>query len=241
MTQPAEYVPYPADSSECENCAVHSGFMYLWNAARENLVPVVQGLVDSHPDYQLVLTGHSLGGAIAGLAALEFAAKGWDPAITTFGEPRFGNKELAAYVDRMLVKKGEGYHRVTHAGDPVPLLPFDKWGWRMHAGEIYIGKDALPIERDNVHRCDGPNDPSCIQGPSNAEGLDGMSFLNWSGDLLKQAMPDIDAAGIPGLPAEWRLWEILFAHRQYFWRLGLCWDSQDYEYPKRPDDASDEL
>lgn len=243
MTQPADYMPYPPDSGNeepCENCAVHSGFMQLWNSTRDLVVPVVKGLVAKYPEYDLVLTGHSLGGAIAGLAALEFDALGWEPVITTFGEPRFGNKELAAYVDRRLARKHSGksrYRRVTHAGDPVPLMPFESWGWRMHAEEIYIAKDSLPVGMEDIRLCDGPEDPKCIRGPSKEKYWE-RDVSNEGNHLLKQDLPDF---GIPGLPAEWRLWEILFAHRQYFWRLGLCWDPQDYDYPKRPDRSSDEL
>lgn len=235
MTQPAEYVPYAADNYECENCMVHSGFTYLWNETSEYLTPLLESLLVQYPSYQLMLAGHSLGGAIAGLAALEFAAKGWAPIVTTFGEPRFGNAELAAFVDRKFVggnasaesePETQRYRRVTHVGDPVPLLPLQDWGWRMHSGEIFIDKDTLPAQAERVLHCQGPSDPECIRG----------------GKAALESIANHSAQGVPGLPAEWQLWQILFAHRQYFWRVGLCWDPQDYEYPDPPErEVSDEL
>ena len=235
MTHPAEYIPFPLDSVDgerCEDCQVHAGFMHLWNATRTQLLPVLEGLVAKYHTYQLVLAGHSLGGALAGLAALETAAKGWRPIATTFGEPRFGNAALATYVGRVLVgndTEHARYRRVTHVGDPVPLLPLEEWGWRMHAGEIFIGKDSLPVGQEDVRHCDGASDPNCIRGAAKE-------------DLVPLPAENDAAAGIPGLPAEWRLWEILFSHRQYFWRIGLCWDPQpDYDYPPPPERHSDEL
>ena len=240
MTQPAEYVPFPldrVDGDACQGCTVHAGFMAVWNATRQLIVPVLQQLVATHPQHQLVLAGHSLGGAIAGLAALEFKAKGWQPVVTTFGAPRFGNGQLADYVDRVFGNddgKGEDlqYRRVTHVGDPVPLLPFEKLGWATHAGEIFIGKDELPPAVEDVRRCEGQRDEKCIAGSSTYMEREMAAAESIADGGLTTQRDGFES--IPGLPAEWRLWEILFAHRQYFWRLGLCWDPQNLEYPAQP-------
>lgn len=51
-------------------------------------------LVRQYPDYGIIFTGHSLGGAIAAIAALEYISN--KPAtinikVYTLGQPRIGN------------------------------------------------------------------------------------------------------------------------------------------------------
>ena len=53
----------------CSNCRVHQGFWRSWEEARPVVLPKVQEAVDKHPDYRLVVTGHSLGAAVATLGA----------------------------------------------------------------------------------------------------------------------------------------------------------------------------
>jgi pimeloyl-ACP methyl ester carboxylesterase len=143
------------------------GFMASWRNARAVVLPALQAARRQYPGYRVHLVGHSLGGAVAALAALELRlGLGWrDVRVTTFGEPRVGNAALAGYVDGAFglgeVGDGEGlaYRRVTHVGDPVPVLPRTVWGYRSHGGEVYIGKSALPPGpgrgRILVGRCSG--------------------------------------------------------------------------------------
>ena len=99
-TKPQEYVPYPspeAQSRPCTNCTVHSGLFAAWESAKDEVIAQVMELRRKHPKRPVQLVGHSLGGAVANLAALELkTALGWDNVVvTTFGEPRVGNKGLA--------------------------------------------------------------------------------------------------------------------------------------------------
>lgn len=48
--------------------------------------------------YQLVLVGSKLGGAVATLAAVDFEARGWNPQLTTFGQPKVGNEAFTDYL-----------------------------------------------------------------------------------------------------------------------------------------------
>lgn len=236
MTSPATYLPYPLSNASCPNCAVHSGFMASWNSTKTLILPTLEALLATHPTYNLTLTGHSLGGAVAGLAALEFEARGWSPRVATFGEPRFGNAALAHYVDGVFPWNGTEevgrYWRVTHTGDPVPLLPFEQWGWRMHGGETFISKSGLPPDVGDLERCEGDADLACIQGQNDSSWVEGLAKMDRS--LLEQAVKS-EGQLLLGVPASWKIWQLLFAHRQYFWRLGLCFDPEWRDYP-RPDD-----
>ena len=230
-TVPQEYTPYIEDDtnanrSECTNCTVHLGFMASWMTTRRLILPHLEKVVEQYPSYQLNLIGHSLGGAVAALAALDFQARGWKPKVTTFGEPRIGNKALMRYIDEAFPEKYQNnitqrYRRVTHVDDPVPLLPLHEWGYRMHAGEIYIAKAELSPTVTDLRHCRGDADPKCIAiGESShfkdkderQEALQTATMRNWLNEYKDSS----------SVPPRFRLWQLFFAHRDYFWRLGLC-------------------
>lgn len=210
--------PPPADPPRCDNCTVHMGFYASWLNTRKAILPALTAAITAHPNYELVLVGHSLGGAVAALAALDFSARGWSPRVTTFGEPRIGNAHLAAYLDARFNISSDRvtnrYHRVTHRADPVPLLPLAEWGYAMHGEELFVSKPDLPFAEADIRRCDGDDDARCIAGGGT----------------------DAEEPGW-GIPARFKFWELFFAHRDYFWRLGLCvpgGDPKDWyrKYPK---------
>lgn len=190
---------------------------------------------------------------MAALAGLEFSVRGWAPHVTTFGEPRVGNAALAEFINdrfglvrddghddtdlwRDVPRRGSGsFRRVTHANDPVPLLPFGEWGYASHAGEIYISKVDLPPNVADLQTCQGNNDPTCIAG---ADSDSDMQTLESDVGTVPAAVPEDSGVekgyetryqaqnqipmSLTGIPRRLRLWELFFAHRDYFWRLGVC-------------------
>jgi predicted lipase len=54
----------------CSTCRVHSGFYLAWQAVNNAVKTLINNQVASYPGYQLVVTGHSLGGAVAALLVL---------------------------------------------------------------------------------------------------------------------------------------------------------------------------
>ena len=223
--------------SKCENCTVHAGFMTSWRHTRPHVLSHLEELVKRYPYHQLTLVGHSLGGAVAALAGLEFQAKGWKPQVTTFGEPRIGNKQLTHYIDNAFQleepnNKSVLYRRVTHVDDPVPLLPFSEWGYEMHAGEIYISKPELSPDISDLQYCKGDADPECIAGVQPGTKFDlADAELRVGAESLKKWLEK--SKDWLTVPARFRIWQLFFAHRDYFWRLGLClphldgWDEQE--------------
>ncbi|KAL7936902.1 triacylglycerol lipase [Trichoderma chlorosporum] len=235
-TVPQKYVPYPSPdhggespekpSHECTNCTVHSGFLESWKSARESVLPELKALRAKYPSYPIQLIGHSLGGAVACLAALELKVSlGWDDmTVTTFGEPRVGNSQFVRFVDDVFDLDGiidldkRTYRRVTHADDPVPLLPPGEFGYKSHGGEIFISKSALSPSEADVQLCIGDADPNCsAKDDSSMESLlNRLLHFRWSTSSLEEYTERMS------FPTRLKLWQLFFAHRDYFWRLGLC-------------------
>ena len=87
---------------------VHKGFMEAFIKIWEVVGPGIQDLPGP-----VFYTGHSLGGALATLAASLRAPK----ALYTFGSPRVGNRTFAESMGHIAV------HRVVNRQDVVPTLP----------------------------------------------------------------------------------------------------------------------
>ncbi|KAF2759351.1 extracellular lipase [Pseudovirgaria hyperparasitica] len=265
-TVPQEYVPYPggddddtsdlplfkqirkksfdaeddvpsAEPPKCNNCTVHMGFNRSWLNTRTAILEDLADALDSHPDYQLTLVGHSLGGAVATLAALDLKARGWDPITTTFGEPRIGNEHFVHYIDAIFglpssnsssVMTESKMRRVTHADDPVPLLPLEEWGYQMHGGEVFISKPDLSPEVHDVRHCRGDDDHDCIAGNDNRTPTDSapsnhdIESFGDVGTFFQEHLPGESHSNWWSVPTRYKLWQLFFAHRDYFWRLGLC-------------------
>ena len=103
---------------------VHRGFLdycqaALFTDATEGKTAGERLVVDlrTHPSEKLYLTGHSLGGAAAILAAARLSDLGVSPdqlIVTTFGAPAVGNEDFVrTYQDRFTLR------RVVMRGDPV--------------------------------------------------------------------------------------------------------------------------
>ncbi|KAL1993027.1 hypothetical protein VTN49DRAFT_3784 [Thermomyces lanuginosus] len=237
---PQVYEPYPGGSDDhdhekprCANCTVHTGFYTSWLNTRDIVLPVVEDALAAYPDYEIVLVGHSLGGAVAALAGLDMRARGWHPRVTTFGEPRIGNEDLVAYLNDLFDLTAGGddddiddrcedpdnwsFRRVTHINDPIPLLPLPEWGYASHAGEIFISKLSLPPDVSDVQWCSGNEDPRCISGAEESSAALAALSLQSQSPHTSRLHKLLDF-----IPAPFRLWELFFAHRDYFWRIGLC-------------------
>jgi triacylglycerol lipase len=100
----------------------HSGYL----AAADLLWPRLTASIEQMRDNQqtLLLTGHSMGGALAVVAAAKFAAEGAIPVagLYTFGQPAVAE----AAFERELAKRVEGrYFRFVNSSDMVPGLHVD--------------------------------------------------------------------------------------------------------------------
>jgi putative lipase involved disintegration of autophagic bodies len=53
--------------SGCTDCRVHAGFLAAWQSVESTISASVKNEIATYPGYQIVITGHSLGAAIAAL------------------------------------------------------------------------------------------------------------------------------------------------------------------------------
>ncbi|KAL6648160.1 hypothetical protein ACP70R_012384 [Stipagrostis hirtigluma subsp. patula] len=105
------------------NAKVHTGFYSSYNNTllRPAIMNAVRKARKSYGDINIIVTGHSMGGAIAAFCALDLAiALGSNNVhLMTFGQPRVGNAAFASY----FAKYVPNTIRVTHEHDIVPHLP----------------------------------------------------------------------------------------------------------------------
>ena len=107
---------------------IHEGFHAATDGAWPETLKAVVAL--SQPGQRIWFTGHSLGGALAVLAAMRWANEGRTPAIAgvyTIGQPRVGDAAFSAAYDRAL---GKLTFRYINNRDPVPRVPMRILGFK---------------------------------------------------------------------------------------------------------------
>ena len=111
---------------------VHRGFLGAFEAVKLEL----QGLLRNLQGRPLLLAGHSLGGALATVAAAEWEGKFPISGIYTFGQPGVGKGEFPKFINQNYDGK---FYRFVNDDDIVTRVPptyrhvgklfhFDSWG-----------------------------------------------------------------------------------------------------------------
>lgn len=95
---------------------VHAGFHNEYLRYRDRILEYVS----RHPDKDIYLTGHSLGGALAVLSSFDIAAHTQRPVtVFTFGQPRVGGSKFREAYDKLVPNS----YRVVVDGDPIARIP----------------------------------------------------------------------------------------------------------------------
>lgn len=107
-----ENYPYLKDAGK-----THKGFLGMYSSCRPQLINAINTLP---PNISLYITGHSLGGALAVLCALDIAANtNLRPFMVNFGAPRVGCPSFAAAYNARVPNS----IRVVNIFDAIPHLP----------------------------------------------------------------------------------------------------------------------
>jgi len=156
----------------CDGCSVHKGF---YNAEQEvfpQIADEVAKLSAAHPSFSIVVTGHSLGAALATLTALGLAPLYGASRVKlyNYGCPRMFNQAGAIWASSGVISIGA---RRTHYKDMVPHTPPEAMGFRHTAGEIYENGPSSNYPNfpgGPLQDCQGLEDTSC------ADQYDGASI-----------------------------------------------------------------
>ncbi|CCH41509.1 putative lipase [Wickerhamomyces ciferrii] len=146
----------------CEGCKVHKGFHTRLGEIEEEIFTTAEKLVEVFPDYNVVVTGHSMGGSLAMLVGIEFSLLGYDPLVIAYGNPKVSNQNLSDYMDTLFstdeveqaveedVQLTSGCLRVFHNGDYIPMLPPGNNKFIQAGLEFVITKEDLPHPKSAV-------------------------------------------------------------------------------------------
>lgn len=120
----------------------HTGFISVSELSFPMIGNHLLSIVKNNPNKKVVLTGHSLGGAMATMYAHILKQKHQEVAIeslVTFGQPRCGNYKFTEYLNSLNLD----YKRFVNTGDYIADVPFPFFrGLWSHAGMGYVLSDS---------------------------------------------------------------------------------------------------
>lgn len=157
-------INYPGMS----DAMVHHGFYSAYHntTIRPVIINAVERAKAIYGDLKVMVTGHSMGGAMAAFCGLDLTVNLGiqNVQVMTFGQPRIGNAAFASCYTQLVPNT----IRVTNDHDIVPHLPpyysyFPQKTYHHFAREVWlynIGLGSLIYKVEKI--CDGSGeDPSC--------------------------------------------------------------------------------
>lgn len=165
-----------------KSAKVHDGFQDTQTRTAQAVLDTVKSTLTKTKFKRVLVTGHSLGAAVALLDGLMIKMALPDVEVNgvVFGLPRVGNEAFANMVDKTL----PGFTHVTNQKDPVPLLPPKLLSFQQPAGEVHITA-VDKAGKASVVACPGQENKNCADSNSvldpsisNHEGpyFNGISF-----------------------------------------------------------------
>ncbi|KAJ0903439.1 putative feruloyl esterase [Helianthus annuus] len=157
MLVPAGLNPERIGGDFKEEVQVHSGFLGAYDSVRTRIISLIKAAIGYQEDadqvskWHVYVTGHSLGGALATLLALELSssqlAKCGAISVTmyNFGSPRVGNKKFADVYNQ----KVKDSWRVVNHRDIIPSVP-RLMGYCHVAQPIYLSAGDVQNAMENI-------------------------------------------------------------------------------------------
>ncbi|KAM4067105.1 lipase (class 3) domain-containing protein [Hirsutella rhossiliensis] len=148
------YLQIPARGL-CRKCLVHHGFYRAFENIQSEMFKKVRALLEKHKDYRLIVTGHSLGGAVATIAGAYLRRQKIACDIYTYGSPRVGDRHFADYVSS---QRNGVTARITSRFDPVTVMPSTLLNFQ-HVYPEYWFQERFSVEP--FVKCEGPERGEC--------------------------------------------------------------------------------
>ncbi|EKM49514.1 uncharacterized protein PHACADRAFT_265032 [Phanerochaete carnosa HHB-10118-sp] len=134
----------------------HQGFLDEHAQTAATILAETKSLIAAKGATQVILVGHSLGGALAELDSL-FMAMNLPSSIhikgVTYGTPRVGNPDYATFFDSTV----PDFERINNELDPIPIVPGRFLGFSHVHGEIHI------VSPGDAVSCPGDDDATDAQ------------------------------------------------------------------------------
>ncbi|PHH80444.1 hypothetical protein CDD82_1743 [Ophiocordyceps australis] len=158
-------VPYVSSRVSCPStCRVHFGFLLAWYSLAPKVEEELAKALADNPGYTTVISGHSLGGALATLAFGTLINGPYNVTrVYTYGQPRVGNQDTVNYLDGLAGASDSNpgmIMRATHADDGVPRLPPLSFHY-VHTRTEYW-EMATVAAKNSTYRCFGQEPEDCI-------------------------------------------------------------------------------
>ncbi|CAN1759964.1 Probable feruloyl esterase A [Linum perenne] len=177
MLVPAGLNPERIGDDFKEEVQVHTGFLSAYDSVRIRIISIIKAAIGYEEDaadpplkWHVYITGHSLGGALATLLALELSSSrlagrgAISVTMYNFGSPRVGNKRFAEIYNQ----KVKDSWRVINHRDIIPTVP-RLMGYCHVAHPVYLAAGDLRDALENLE----------------------LSRDGYRDDILGEATPDV--------------------------------------------------
>jgi hypothetical protein len=138
---PAPYAPVPGRGT------VHEGFQLVYLAVRDNLIALLNKYSAGYSE--ILITGHSLGGALCPLATLDLlnVNQSLSPVVYTWAEPRVGHNDFVNFFNTHV----NICYRIVNVWDVVPYLPPDIASYEHEGSQVTIDSGfSLDVVHNHV-------------------------------------------------------------------------------------------
>ncbi|WMV34279.1 hypothetical protein MTR67_027664 [Solanum verrucosum] len=166
-----------------EDAMVHHGFYSAYHntTLRPGVLSAVESAKEQYGDIPIMVTGHSMGGAMAAFCGLDLTVNygSRNVSVMTFGQPRIGNAAFASYYSKWVPNT----IRVTHEHDIVPHLPpyyyyFSQKTYHHFPREVWLHNLGFGLLSYTVEKVcdDSGEDPSCSRSVAGRSIKDHLTY-----------------------------------------------------------------
>ncbi|KAL0081865.1 lipase [Phycomyces blakesleeanus] len=139
-----------------KNARIHVGFYTAYLDVQKSVISTMIEQISKYPSYNVAVSGHSLGGALAVIATMDLYQRDTrfnsnNLFLRTYGQPRIGNPDLGYY----LAGTGIEYKRTVNDRDMVPHLP------PLSSDYMHVGTEHWKRDDGSVKICTNFESSGC--------------------------------------------------------------------------------